>query len=313
MLKEGTCEVCGKKFEYYVKMQKGRFCSTECRLKWLSQNNIETKSPNDLEETILASFGYQCERCGCDDHLQVCYLHGIDISSLSFKSVLKHPEYLTVLCSKCFSKAYKEVNTWGKQNIDNSQIVKGFAMVLEGLSKKYKNLDLSDPNLEDTPNRIARAWLEMLEGLDTDPEEIICSSAFPSETYDEMILLRNIEFSSICSHHFLPFIGTADVAYIPDTRKGKIIGISKLARLVDCFAKRPQLQERMAENIANSLVKYLEPLGVAVRIQAKHLCISCRGAKKINSVMVTSSLKGVFRDNASSRAEFLTLIQQEDK
>lgn len=244
----------------------------------------------------------KCSRCGSKNNLSFI--------SDSLKTFSNQSQDFMQLCNKCHEKLSNELEALKKQNIGNDEIIKGFEIVFSGLSKKYKMLDLSDPNLIDTPARIARAWTEMLEGLDINPEDIINSSSFPAEGYDEMILLRNIEFSSICSHHFLPFIGTADVAYIPDIKKGKVIGISKLARLVDCFAKRPQLQERMAEQISNALVKYLAPLGVAVRIQAKHLCISCRGIKKINSIMVTTSLKGVFKDNPSTRAEFLNLIKE---
>ena len=313
-LRNSICEVCGRKFEYYSSMSKGRFCSTDCRLVWWAKHTTDTMSKPDKREVVLNAYEHKCSRCGSEKDLHIHHNTEINIDGghLSDNPYNKI-EDLDVLCSTCHHALHKVLGTWKKQNMGYNQIVKGFAMVLDGLSKKYPNLDLEDENLKNTPHRITRAWLEMLSGLDEDPNEILQSSAFPAESYDEMILLKNIEFSSICSHHFLPFLGSVDVGYIPDKEKGKVLGISKLARLTDCFARRPQLQERMAENIANALVTSLAPKGVAVRIQAKHMCISCRGIKKISSVMVTSSLKGVFRDDPSSRAEFFALINKDSE
>ena len=137
-----------------------------------------------------------------------------------------------------------------------------------------------------------------------DPEEIL-ARVF-TEKCDQMVVLKDIEFYSMCEHHMLPFIGRADVAYMPN---GKVVGISKLARLVECFSRRLQVQERMTNQIASALQKYLDPVGVGVVVKAQHLCMVARGVEKQNSVMVTSALHGAFRKDASVRREFLGLVR----
>lgn len=154
-----------------------------------------------------------------------------------------------------------------------------------------------------TPNRVARAYVELLAGLKDDPRRHL-RTVF-HERYDEIVLLRNIEFHSLCEHHLLPFTGRAHVAYLPD---GKVVGLSKLARLVDGFARRPQVQERLTTQIADALMEELNPMGAACVIEATHTCMTIRGAQKPGSTMVTSALRGVFRENPSSRNEILSLM-----
>lgn len=154
-----------------------------------------------------------------------------------------------------------------------------------------------------TPNRVARAYGELTAGLREDPS-LHLQTIF-NERYDEVVLLRNIEFHSLCEHHLLPFTGKAHVAYMPD---GKVVGLSKLARLVEGFARRPQVQERLTTQIADALMEKLNPLGSAVVIEATHTCMTIRGAKKHGATMVTSALRGVFKENPSSRAEVLSLM-----
>ncbi|HEY2414306.1 MAG TPA: GTP cyclohydrolase I FolE [Pirellulaceae bacterium] len=163
-----------------------------------------------------------------------------------------------------------------------------------------------DPEREgllETPARVARMYAEMFNGLKQDPR--IHTQKFFTENYDEVVLVRDISFCSMCEHHLLPFIGMAHVAYIPD---GKVIGLSKIARVVEVISHRPQVQERMTEDIANLLVEELGAKGVAVVIEASHSCMTIRGVKKPGSSMVTSSMKGVFRSNLSSRGEVMQLI-----
>ncbi len=163
-----------------------------------------------------------------------------------------------------------------------------------------------DPDREGlvkTPNRVARAYGELLAGLQDDPRRHL-KTVF-NERYDEVVLLRDIEFHSLCEHHLLPFTGRAHLAYLPD---GKVVGLSKLARLVEGFAPRPQVQERLTTQIADALMEELSPSGVAVVLEASHTCMTIRGASKPGSTMVTSALRGIFKDNASSRAEVLALI-----
>jgi GTP cyclohydrolase I len=154
-----------------------------------------------------------------------------------------------------------------------------------------------------TPNRVARAYAELMAGLQDDPKRYL-KTVF-TERYDEVVLLRDIEFHSLCEHHLLPFTGKAHVAYLPD---GKVVGLSKLARLVEGFARRPQVQERLTSQIADTLIEELNPIGAACVIEATHTCMTIRGAKKHGSIMVTSALRGIFKENPSSRAELLALI-----
>jgi GTP cyclohydrolase I len=163
-----------------------------------------------------------------------------------------------------------------------------------------------DPDREglvDTPARVARMYAEMFAGLKLDPREH--TRKFFTEEYDEVVLVRDISFCSMCEHHLLPFIGKAHVAYIP---AGKVIGLSKIARVVEVISRRPQVQERMTEEIANLLESELSAKGVAVVIEASHSCMTIRGIKKPGSSMVTSAMKGLFRSNLSTRAEVMTLI-----
>jgi GTP cyclohydrolase I len=166
-----------------------------------------------------------------------------------------------------------------------------------------------DPDREGllkTPNRVARAYGELMAGLHTDPK-VHLRTVF-HESYDEVVLLRDIEFHSLCEHHLLPFTGRAHVAYLPD---GKVVGLSKLARLVEGYARRPQVQERLTTQIADALMEELNPIGAACVIEATHTCMTIRGAHKPGSVMVTSALRGIFKENPSSRNEILTLMYSE--
>ena len=157
-----------------------------------------------------------------------------------------------------------------------------------------------------TPERVADAWGTLLQGYQSDPEAILHGALFSDDT-DEMICIRDIELYSMCEHHLLPFVGKAHVAYIPN---GKIVGFSKIPRLVDVFARRLQVQERLTGQIAETLNRLLEPLGVGVVIEATHLCMTMRGAQKQNSVAVTSAMLGAFRENRATRNEFLDLLNR---
>ena len=159
--------------------------------------------------------------------------------------------------------------------------------------------------LKDTPKRVVESFDEIFSGYDLDAADVL-SSTFNAEGYDGIVLLRDIEFHSTCEHHLQPFSGKAHVAYIPVDR---IVGISKLARLVDMHAKRLQNQERITQSVADDLETHVSPLGCAVIIEARHGCMRCRGVAKQNAVMTTSSMKGVFFDKSDARAELMQLIQ----
>ena len=183
---------------------------------------------------------------------------------------------------------------------------------LERISDAVNTILISigeDPKREGlarTPERVAKAYLELLSGYRTDPIEILNDAIF-EETYDEMVLVRDIEFYSMCEHHMLPFIGRAHVAYLP---RGKVIGLSKIPRIVDMFARRLQVQERMTRQIADLLNELLHPKGVAVVVEGLHLCSVMRGVKKHDARMTTSAMSGAFRSNLPTRQEFLDNISR---
>lgn len=163
-----------------------------------------------------------------------------------------------------------------------------------------------DPNregLQDTPARVVKAYDEMFAGYQQNPEDLL--TTFENDGYDQMVLVRDVEVYSMCEHHMLPFFGKAHIAYIPD---GRVIGVSKLARLVDLYARRLQIQERICEQVTTAIMEHLQAQGAACVIEAQHMCMLCRGVEKQHSIMTTSSLKGHLFENASARAEFMNLI-----
>lgn len=187
--------------------------------------------------------------------------------------------------------------------MDHAKIEEGVRLILEGVGE--------DPNREgllDTPARVARMYEEILAGLTQDPSELFVKKF--NEGHQEMVIVHDIPVFSICEHHLVPFYGVAHVAYIPN-EKGYICGISKLARLVELFARRPQVQERLTSQVADTLVEQLEPQGVLVVMECEHLCMSMRGVKKPGSKTTTSAVRGSFRKSAETRAEALSLIRQQ--
>jgi GTP cyclohydrolase IA len=167
--------------------------------------------------------------------------------------------------------------------------------------------DVNREGLERTPNRVARMYDELLAGYRVDPHALI-NDALYDVPYDDMVIVRNIEFYSLCEHHMLPFLGRAHVGYCPN---GKVIGLSKIPRIVDLFARRLQVQERMTSQIADFVEAAIHPCGVAVVLEGWHLCATMRGVKKAHAVMVTSALRGSFRENDSTRKEFFDHIGRE--
>jgi len=184
------------------------------------------------------------------------------------------------------------------KKIDEARIEKAVREILSAVGE-----DLGRDGLKNTPSRVARMYGELLAGMREDPNKHLVSVF--NENYDEIVLLRDIPFYSVCEHHLMPFIGTAHVAYLP---AGKILGVSKLARIVDCFARRLQTQERLTYQIADFLMNNLKPLGVAVVLEAAHSCMTIRGIKKPGAAMVTSAVRGIFRKDPRSRNEIMSLI-----
>ena len=185
-------------------------------------------------------------------------------------------------------------------NVPNRNDAKDAVKTLLG----YLENDINREGLLDTPARVIDSWDEIFSGYTMNPEKIL-SSTFNSEGYDGIVLLKNIEFHSTCEHHLQPFNGKAHVAYIPIDR---IVGISKLSRIVECHARRLQNQERITKHIADDLETHLAPLGCAVIIEAAHGCMRCRGVKQANATMSTSTMRGVFFDKAEPRQELFQLI-----
>ncbi len=184
------------------------------------------------------------------------------------------------------------------KEVDLKRIEKAVLEILEAVGE-----DPDREGLKDTPARVGRMYAELLEGMRHDPSEHL-DSIF-HETYDEIVLLRDIPFYSICEHHMMPFIGKAHLAYLPH---GCVLGVSKLARIVDAFARRLQVQERLTDQIADFLMTNLKPKGVAVILEASHSCMTIRGIKKPGAMMVTSALRGIFKKDPRSRSEVLTLM-----
>jgi len=185
--------------------------------------------------------------------------------------------------------------------IDESEIKKALTSIIKAIGE-----DPEREGLAGTPERVAEMYAELFAGLDMDPSKELTVGF--EEGHREMVILRDIPFYSMCEHHLLPFYGTVHVGYIPNAT-GRVVGGSKLARVVEIFAKRPQIQERMTTQIADSIVNGLKPDGVGVLVQAEHLCMIMRGIKKPGSAIITSALRGTFRSKAETRAEFFSLLQ----
>jgi len=188
-------------------------------------------------------------------------------------------------------------------NMDLKKIEKGIRLILEGVGE-----DPERAGLRETPERVAKMYEEIFIGLKTPTEELL--KAIEGESHDEMVLLKDISFYSVCEHHLLPFIGTVHVAYIPSG--GKIVGLSELVKAVEVLAKRPQVQERLTTQLADLIMDRLKPKGAMVIIDAEHLCISMRGVKKPGSRTVTSAVRGIFRTKQSTREELLELIKRRE-
>ncbi|HPN65071.1 MAG TPA: GTP cyclohydrolase I FolE [Candidatus Goldiibacteriota bacterium] len=185
--------------------------------------------------------------------------------------------------------------------MDKEKIKKAVTMILEAIGE-----DTGREGLKNTPERVADMYEEIFAGINQKPEEFI--KIFEEDEHEELIILKDIPFYSVCEHHLMPFLGKAHIGYIP--KKNRLLGLSKIARMVEMFAKRLQLQERLTSQVADTIMKAVDPLGVIVIIEAQHLCTTMRGVKKPGSVMVTSAIRGIFKDDESARKEALGLINK---
>lgn len=198
------------------------------------------------------------------------------------------------------SEALMKESKLPARDVDHARIAAAVREILLAVGE-----DPDREGLRETPQRVARMYAEMFAGLRIDPKDHL--KTFFREKYDEMVVLRDVSFYSMCEHHLLPFEGRAHIAYLPD---GKVIGLSKLARIVDAFAQRPQVQERLTTQIADLLMSELNAKGVAVVMEAEHSCMTCRGVKKPGSVMITSAIRGECCTSPATRAEIMSLLHK---
>ncbi len=185
--------------------------------------------------------------------------------------------------------------------VDKPKIEKAVKLILEAVGE-----DLDREGLKDTPHRVAKMYSEIFKGMNEDPREWL-ETHFVSDEHDEIVLVKDISFYSMCEHHLLPFYGKAHLAYLP--AGGKLVGLSKLVRVIETVSQRPQLQERLTKQVADVIMEMLSPKGVVVVVEAEHLCMSIRGVKKPGAVTVTSAVRGLFRKNPLSREEAFSLIK----
>ncbi len=188
-----------------------------------------------------------------------------------------------------------------ERTMDRDKIMQGVRLILEGVGE-----DVEREGLRDTPRRVADMYGEIFGGVDADPAEFLKLTF--SEDHQEMVLVRDIPLYSVCEHHLMPFMGKAHVAYVPG-KEGRICGLSKLARVVDVFAKRPQVQERLTSQVADTILRHLQAQGVMVVIEAEHLCMSMRGVQKPGAITTTSAVRGIFQTKPETRAEAMALIK----
>ncbi len=201
-------------------------------------------------------------------------------------------------------KSSENHTTTTRNPFDASKVEAGVRLILEGIGE-----DPARPGIEGTPRRVAQMYEEICAGLHNEPREFL--HVIPAETHDEMVIVKDIPLYSICEHHLLPFFGVAHIAYIP--KDGRIVGLSKLARVADLMARKPQIQERLATEIADLLDEMLRPTGVMVVIEAEHMCIEMRGIKKPGAKAVTSALRGGFLKDQRTRAEAMSLIRDHNR
>jgi GTP cyclohydrolase I len=194
----------------------------------------------------------------------------------------------------------KELSGAGSAVVDLELIARGVRMILEGIGE-----DADRPGLKETPRRVAEMYAELTAGMHEDAQELVVP--LPGDKHDEMVIVKDISIASICEHHLAPFVGKCHIAYIP--KEGRIVGLSKLARIAEVFARRLQVQERLTAEIAKTLYKGLKPLGVMVVIEAEHTCMTLRGVKKPGAITITSEVLGGFRKDPRTRSEAMALIK----
>ena len=288
-----------------VRQEKSGYEFTVEQKKYLSELRT-THGANNYRVRALEHYGDHCQRCGDKFNLKKLVVHHKDFLNIHSELGNHELENLVVLCKSCHAKLHNELSKVAGKFSGISNIEKGVHFILKGLNDEF-GLDLKDENFKDTPKRVARAYYEIFEGVKNTKEQVkeILDSSFPSDL-NEMIISKNIHVYSMCPHHLLPVEYNISVGYIPH---GKVLGISKLSRLVEVLAKRPVLQETLTHEIVDYLNMSLGVVGAICEVEGVHFCMKMRGIKQQNSKMITSAISGVFKDkNNGARAEFLQLI-----
>jgi GTP cyclohydrolase I len=198
------------------------------------------------------------------------------------------------------AETQEDVRNLKHERVDLARIAQGVRLILEGIGEDPERV-----GLQQTPQRVAEMYAELTAGMHEDPHEYVVP--LPGETHDEMVIVKDISIASVCEHHLAPFVGRCHIAYIP--KDGRIVGLSKLARVAETFARRLQVQERLTSQIANTLYESLQPIGVMVVIEAEHTCMTLRGVRKPGAITVTSTVLGGFRKDQRTRAEAMALIK----
>ena len=266
------------------------------------------KPYNDFRQRALKKYGNVCARCGKKFSPEELVVHHIDGNN-GYSEIGNHDiSNLMVLCRSCHSKLHHELRKKSEQFVGMKCFERAAHEIFKGLSQM--GLDISDVNFKDTPKRVARAYYEIFEGVQDTKKQVeeILSTGFPAEGMNSMITATGIIAFSMCPHHLLPVEYRINVGYIPKG-DGKVLGISKLARLCKLLAKRPVLQETLCEDIANALMS-IDCEGVGVAISGRHMCMRMRGVKEVNGSVYAQSMKGCFLEDSSCKEEFLLLTKQ---
>jgi GTP cyclohydrolase I len=263
---------------------------------------------NTYRKRGLEYYGLECQRCGFESEKESDFIvHHKDFLNINSELGNHSIENLQVLCRSCHGKLHNELSEIGGNFVGIPNVEKGIHYILKGLQQEF-GLNLSDENFKDTPKRIARAYREIFSGLKNTDQKIdeILATSFPSEGYESMIFCPDIIAYSMCPHHLLPVEYKVTVAYIPSL-KGRVLGASKISRIIDVLSQRPVLQEKFTIDLIHTLEK-IKPIGIAVVVSGIHYCMRMRGIKKQTS-FETSSMAGVFMEDASARKEFFDLLQ----
>lgn len=275
------------------------------KMKETKRRNSPMYEANSYRHRALDHYGLVCMRCGESFSKKQLVVHHKDLANIPSELGNYSLDNLLVLCKICYAKLHDELSKKIGRFVGLSHIERGMHLILKGLKLEF-GLKIKDQHFIGTPKRVARAYAEIFEGVKNTDKQIedILSTAFKSNM-DQMIVVKDIHSFSMCPHHFLPVEMYIDVAYIPN---GYVLGISKLPRLVEILAKRPVIQEQLTEEIAQYLMS-IKASGAAVRVRGQHFCMRMRGVRKPEAVMVTTTVLGAFREDQSTRNEFLNHIQ----